>query len=147
MIKNIILTLILVGVLTGNVPCTVTDESPLGDISDCTASKHDDYSLSWGVKISFKESADFRSDNWVNLLSDNVHPRFPYFPLGGECQTQYGKFEAGQSILLNCTQEFEAIPHDYVNTVLLFEDNALPLVFEMKLPLSQVKNHLRSDGQ
>lgn len=55
MINNITIALLLVGVLAGSVPCTVTDESPLASISDCTASKHSDYSMSWGVKISFKE--------------------------------------------------------------------------------------------
>ena len=55
MIKIITISLVLAGVLAGIVPCTITDQSPLGTISDCTASKHDDYSMSWGVKISFKE--------------------------------------------------------------------------------------------
>ena len=79
--------------------------------------------MSWGVKINFKKETEHRSDNWINLLSDNVHPRLPYFPLGGECKSEYGTFESGQSVLLNCTQDFEDIPKDYVNSVILLEDS------------------------
>ena len=101
--------------------------------------------MSWGVKINFKKEAEHRSDNWINLLSDNVHPRLPYFPLGGECKSEYGTFESGQSVLLNCTQDFEDIPKDYVNSVILLEDSEFPVVFEMKIPLGREKENLRSD--
>lgn len=73
-----------------------------------------------------------------------MHPRLPYFPLGGNCKSDYGKFDSGQSVLLNCTQDFEDIPIDYVNTVILLEDSQFPLIFEMKIPLGKEKESLRS---
>ena len=123
MIKILIISFAILGCLSDSVPCTETQESIFASISDCSAEKYDQYTLSWGVKIDFKKEVEHRSDNWINLLSDNVHPRLPYFPLGGECKSEYGTFESGQSVLLNCTQDFEDIPKDYVNSVILLEDS------------------------
>ena len=142
MIRIIVAVLLIVGIATDIVPCTEIDESIYATISDCTARKLDPYTLEWGIKINFKDEVEHRSDNWLNLLSDNVHPRFPYLPLGGQCKSEYGQFEKGQNVLLNCTQEFEDIPRDYVNTVVLFEDSRFPLGLEMKIPLSQYRKQL-----
>ena len=129
MLKIILICLVLILASSDIVPCTETQESPLASISDCSAHKQDQNTLEWGVRIHFKKDVDHQSDNWMNLLSDNVHPRLPYFPLGGICKSDYGHFENGQSVLLNCTQDFEDIPGDYVNTVILLEDSNFPLVF------------------
>ena len=145
MIKIIFISLALTTILGDIVPCTETEMSTLATISDCSASREDQYTLEWGVKITFKKQAEHRSDNWINLLSDNIHPRLPYFPLGGNCKSEYGTFDNGQSVFLNCTQDFEYIPNDYVNTVILLEDSQFPLAFEMKIPLGKEKGHLRSD--
>ena len=142
----IIVGLILIVALTDNVPCTISDESTFATVSDCSAHRDDQYNLEWGVKISFKKEAEHRSDNWLNLLSDNVHPRLPYFPLGGICKSDYGTFQSGDSVLLNCTQDFAEIPMDYVNTVILLEDSQFPLTFEMKIPLGGEKGHLKIDA-
>ena len=45
MIKIAILGLIMVGVMSGEVPCTITEESPAATISDCSASRVDEQVL------------------------------------------------------------------------------------------------------
>ena len=39
--------------MADKVPCTVTEESPLATISDCSAKKQDGRVLEWGVRIEF----------------------------------------------------------------------------------------------
>jgi hypothetical protein len=67
------------------------------------------------------------------------HPRFPYFPAGSQCETKYGKFYSGQSVLMNCTQGFDDIPVGYVNQMIFLEDSSMPLGVAMKIPLGMIK--------
>jgi hypothetical protein len=85
MITILVTALLLTASLADIVPCSVPDPSSLATVSDCSAKKLDSYALQWGARITFTGSADHREDNWRNLLADNVHPRLPYFPLGGYC--------------------------------------------------------------
>ena len=55
MIKIIVISLALTTILGDIVPCTETEMSTLATISDCSASREDQYTLEWGVKITFKK--------------------------------------------------------------------------------------------
>lgn len=102
--RTIPLLLLLSIALGDSIPCIEQDLSSLAEASDCSVSRLDSTSISWGVNITFTGDVNHREDNWLNLLADIEHPRFPYWPVGGKCDTAYGKYTSGQSILINCTQ-------------------------------------------
>ena len=104
--------------------------------ADCSVERIDTYGLSWGLRIIFTDEAEHRSDNWFNLLADIEHPRLPYFPASSQCESKYGKYYGGESVVINCTQGFEALPVGYVNQMIFLEDTVSPLSVGTKIPLS-----------
>ena len=56
--KSIIIAgLILISCLSDDVPCTISEASTLATVSDCSAHRDDQYTLEWGVRITFKNEA------------------------------------------------------------------------------------------
>lgn len=71
-------------------------------------------------------------------------PRLPIGPSKSQCSTKAAKYTAGQSVLVNCTQSFSAVPVGYANVVTAFDGSDYPLGFSMKVPLSFVPENLQT---
>jgi hypothetical protein len=134
--KFLIASLLVVTIFAASVPCTQYQSSNFGTASDCSINRVDSLSISWGAKINFKTNYSWKDNSVANVLADTGSPRLPIGPSKSQCSTKAGSYTAGQSVLVNCTQSFSAIPVGYSNVVTAFDGSDYPLGFSMKVPLS-----------
>ena len=138
MLKTIVICLTFVAfTFAASVTCSTYQNSKLGNASDCSINRIDAKQLSWGVKISFSSSYNWKNSSVSNVLADMSSPRLPINPLKSSCTTKAGSYNKGDSVLFNCTQAFDAIPVGYANVLTAFDGDDYPLGFSMKVPLSQ----------
>ena len=136
MLKAILVGLVLVfGAMSASTPCISQGTSKMGSASDCSLSRNK-LVLTWGAKITFKVNYTWRDDSFDNILADNTSPRLPIAPEKSDCSTKAGAYKAGDSVMINCTQSFEAIPTGYTNNIDAFKGVDYPLDFGMKIPTS-----------
>jgi hypothetical protein len=62
----------------------------------------------------------------------------PIYWRTSKCQTKAGRYSNGQSVLLNCTQTFDAIPVGYFNVIGIFANGENPYGIYTKTPLSSL---------
>ena len=134
--KLIIGLALIVATLNVSIPCVQYQSSRNGNASDCSITRVDDNTLSWGANISFSLDYTWTASSFSNVLADMGSPRLPIFPDQSSCQTKEGKYSKGQSVIINCTQSFDAIPAGYSNVITAFDEDDYPLGFSTKVPLS-----------
>lgn len=138
MLKTLTLCLALIALaLSASVPCSIYQTSKFGSASDCSINRIDAKQLSWGVRITFASTFNWKNSSVSNVLADMSSPRLPVNPLKSSCNTKAGSYNKGDSVLFNCTQAFDAIPTGYANVLTAFDGEDYPLGFSMKVPLSQ----------
>ena len=62
----------------------------------------------------------------------------PIYWRTSKCETKAGRYSKGQSVLLNCTQKFDAIPVGYFNVIGLLSNGEYPYGIYTKIPLSSL---------
>jgi hypothetical protein len=138
MLKRFSICLILaVAALSASVPCTQYQASKLGNASDCSISRLDSVTISWGARINFNANFNWKSNSFSSVLADMGSPKLPIAPTKSNCDTKAGTYAKGQSVLVNCTQSFSSIPVGYSNVISAFDGDDYPLGFSTKIPLSQ----------
>ena len=82
------------------------------------------------------------------LITPGLHPRsrtclliweahvYPFSPTKAHAKPKREKYSKGQSVIINCTQSFDAIPAGYSNVITAFDEDDYPLGFSTKVPLS-----------
>lgn len=144
MFNKILICLIFVAVaFSVSVPCTPYQSSKFGTASDCSITRVDSLTISWGAKINFNASFTWSDKSYSNVLADMSSPRLPISPSKSQCATKAGTYTAGQSVLVNCTQGFTSIPTGYANVITTFDGTDFPLGFSMKVPLSEPSPNLQ----
>ena len=139
MLKVITLVLAFIALtlsLSASVPCSIFQTSKFGNASDCSINRIDAKQLSWGVKVTFSSTYNWKNSSVANVLADMSSPRLPISPSKSSCTTKAGSYGKGDSVLFNCTQAFDQIPVGYANVVTAFDGEDYPLGFSMKVPLS-----------
>ena len=139
MLKVITLVLAFIALtlsLSASVPCSIFQTSKFGNASDCSINRIDAKQLSWGVKVTFSSTYNWKNSSVANVLADMSSPRLPISPSKSSCTTKAGSYGKGDSVLFNCTQAFDQIPVGYSNVVTAFDGEDYPLGFSMKVPLS-----------
>lgn len=134
--KAILCLLLVAGALAASVPCAQYQASKFGNATDCTISRVDAQTLSWGAVINFKASFNWTSKSYSNVLADMSSPRVPIGPSKSNCVSKEGTYSSGQNVVINCTQGFSSIPTGYSNTVTAFDNTDFTLGFSLKIPLS-----------
>ena len=142
--KFLIASLLIVAIFGVSVPCTQYQASNFGTASDCSISRVDSLSISWGARINFKTAFAWKTTSVANVLADMSSPRLPIGPTKSQCDTKAGSYTAGQSVLVNCTQSFSSIPVGYANVITAFDGSDYPLGFSMKVPLSLEPENLQT---
>jgi len=104
--KFFIASLLVTLVFAASVPCTQYQASTLGNATDCSITRVDKLTITWGAKINFKATFAWKQDSYSNVLADTGSPRLPIRPTKSSCDTKAGTYNAGQSVLINCTQAF-----------------------------------------
>lgn len=146
MLKSVILGLVLVGaVLSASIPCTQYQASSFGTASDCSITRIDAKSLSWGARVTFKAAFNWKDNSFSNVLADMGSPRLPISPSQSSCKTTPGSYKSGDSVVMNCTQAFDSIPVGYSNVISAFDGSDYPLGFSTKVPLSATESLIRED--
>jgi hypothetical protein len=137
MLSKISLCLLLAAIaFSASVPCTQYQASKNGNASDCSISRVDANTISWGARISFNVNFSWSAKSVANVLADMGSPRLPISPSKSSCDTKAGAYSKGQSVIVNCTQSFSTIPVGYANVITAFDGDDYPLGFSMKVPLS-----------
>jgi len=138
MLKSITLTFLLVALaIAVTVPCTQYQASKFGTASDCSINRVNTLTISWGAKITFSLDGKWGDKSYSNVLADMTSPRLPQKPVKSSCVSPAGNYNKGASVMINCTQSFDAIPTGYVNAVNAFDDSDYPLGFSLKVPLNK----------
>lgn len=106
--------------LTVNVPCVIYLESTNGNATDCTISRVDSLTLSWGVLINFHSNFNWTEKSYINALIDMGNPQSAVPASKSSCNTKADSYTKGQSVLINCTQSFSIIPVGFSNVVKAF---------------------------
>lgn len=146
MLSKISLCLLLAVIaFSASVPCTQYQASKNGNATDCSISRVDANTISWGARINFNVNFSWSAKSVANVLADMGSPRLPISPSKSNCDTKAGTYTKGQSVIVNCTQSFSTIPVGYANVITAFDGDDYPLGFSMKVPLSMpnVLNLLR----
>lgn len=139
MLKVITLVLAFIALtlsLSASVPCSIFQTSKFGNASDCSINRIDAKQLSWGVRVTFSSTYNWKNSSVANVLADMSSPRLPISPSKSSCTTKAGSYGKGDSVLFNCTQAFDQIPVGYANVLTAFDGEDYPLGFSMKVPLS-----------
>lgn len=63
-----------------SVPCVTFQTSKNGAASDCSISRLDDNTLTWGVSITFNLDFSWNASSTYNVLADTGSPRLPVNP-------------------------------------------------------------------
>ena len=119
-----------------SIPCTSLQTSKNGNASDCSITRVDAVTLSWGVKINFNLPFKWTDKSVANVLADTGSPKLPINPSKSSCTTKAGSYNKGESVLVNCTQSFPSIPVGYSNVITAFDGDDYPLSIATKIPLS-----------
>lgn len=122
--------------LSASVPCTQYQASKNGNATDCSISRVDSQTISWGARINFNVNFNWTSKSYANVLADMGSPKLPISPSKSSCDSKAGSYSKGQSVLINCTQSFSSIPVGYSNVITAFDGDDYPLGFSTKVPLS-----------
>jgi hypothetical protein len=136
MVGKLTFCLLLAVALSVSVPCTQYQASKNGNASDCSITRVDSVTISWGARINFNVNFSWTSKSYSNVLADMGSPKLPISPSKSSCESKAGSYTKGQSVLLNCTQSFSSIPVGYSNVVSAFDGDDYPLGFSTKVPLS-----------
>lgn len=136
--KILFVPILVVLISAASVPCTQYQASTAGNASDCSITRLDKLSISWGAKINFKTTFNWNKNSYSNVLADTGSPRLPVKPSKSNCTSKEGSYTAGQSVIVNCTQGFDQIPVGYQNLVAAFDNTPTELGFSMKIPLSLI---------
>lgn len=137
MLKLFLSFLLLSVALSASIACTQYQSSKNGNASDCSITRVDSTTISWGAKINFNINYAWTSKSVENVLADMGSPKLPISPSKSSCETKAGSYTKGQSVLVNCTQSFSSIPVGYSNVITAFDGDDYPLGFSTKIPLSQ----------
>jgi hypothetical protein len=141
MLKHISIGLLfLATAFSASVPCTQYQSSTFGNATDCSINRIDAKSLSWGAQINFKVDFKWNDTSYSNVLADMSSPKLPIPPSSSKCTTKPGSYAKGSSVVVNCTQGFDAIPVGYANVITAFDGTDYPLGFSLKVPLSMEPN-------
>jgi hypothetical protein len=127
---------LIVAAFSVSIPCTSVQASKNGNASDCSITRVDSLTISWGAKINFNLAYKWTEKSVSNVLADLGSPRLPINPSKSSCSTKAGSYNKGDSVLVNCTQSFSSIPVGYSNVVTAFDGDDYPLAFATKIPLS-----------
>lgn len=119
-----------------SIACTSVQTSKNGNASDCSITRVDSLTISWGAKINFNLPYKWTDKSVSNVLADLGSPRLPIGPSKSSCTTKAGSYNKGDSVLVNCTQSFPSIPVGYSNVITAFDGDDYPLAFATKIPLS-----------
>lgn len=137
MFNKIMISLALIAItLSASVPCTQYQASKNGNATDCSISRVDATTISWGARINFNVNFSWTAKSYSNVLADMSSPKLPISPSKSNCDTKAGTYTKGQSVLVNCTQSFSSIPVGYANVITAFDGDDFPLGFSTKVPLS-----------
>ena len=137
MLRKISLCLLFTAMaFSASIPCTQYQPSKNGNATDCSISRLDANTISWGARINFNVNFNWKTNSFGNVLADTGSPRLPIAPSKSNCDTKAGSYTKGQSVLLNCTQSFSSIPVGYSNVITAFDGDDYPLGFSTKVPLS-----------
>ena len=104
--RVLIFSLLVIAVFTISVPCTAYQSSSFGTASDCSITRVDTKTITWGAQINFKAAFNWKDNSYSNVLADTGSPRLPIAPSKSSCKTTPNSYKAGQSVLVNCTQGF-----------------------------------------
>jgi hypothetical protein len=141
MLNKIFICLVLVALaLSASVPCTQYQSSKNGNATDCSISRVDSATISWGARINFNVNFNWTAKSYSNVLADMGSPKLPISPSKSSCESKAGTYTKGQSVMVNCTQSFSSIPIGYSNVASAFDGDDYPLGFSTKIPLSQPNN-------
>jgi len=122
MLKSFLICLVLVALTyTASVPCSIYQTSKFGNATDCSINRIDAKQLSWGVRISFSQTYNWKNASISNVIADMSSPRLPIPPSKSSCTTKAGSYNKGDSVLFNCTQAFDSIPTGYANVLTAFD--------------------------
>lgn len=135
--------LLAVVAFSASVPCTQYQASKNGNASDCSITRVDALTISWGARINFNVNFSWSSKSYANVLADMGSPRLPISPSKSSCESKAGSYTKGQSVLINCTQSFPSIPVGYSNVITAFDGDDYPLGFSTKVPLSSPTPNLQ----
>lgn len=136
MIHKLSFCLLIAVALSVSIPCTQYQASKNGNATDCSITRVDSVTISWGARINFNVNFNWKSTSFSNVLADMGSPKLPIAPSKSNCDTKAGTYTKGQSVLVNCTQSFSSIPVGYSNVITAFDGDDYPLGFSTKVPLS-----------
>lgn len=128
---------------SASIPCTQYQASKNGNASDCSITRVDSLTISWGARINFNVNFNWSSKTYGNVLADMGSPKLPISPSKSSCESKAGQYTKGQSVLINCTQSFSSIPVGYSNVITAFDGDDYPLGFSTKIPLSSNELNLQ----
>lgn len=77
MFKSALFCLLVAICFSVSVPCVQIQSSKNGNATDCSISRVDDRTISWGSKINFNVAYEWKTDSIYNLLADPGSPRLP----------------------------------------------------------------------
>lgn len=143
MLNQVVVALLVALAFSVSVPCTQYQSSSFGTASNCSISRLDAKSISWGAQINFNQTYKWADNSYSNVLADMSSPRLPIAPSSSKCESKAGSYTKGQSVLINCTQAFDQIPTGYANVVTAFDHSDYPLGFSLKVPLSMEEGNLQ----
>lgn len=141
MLKLFLTFLLLSVAFSASIACTQYQASKNGNASDCSITRVDAKTISWGARINFNVNFSWSSKSFSSVLADMGSPRLPIAPLKSSCDTKSGSYTKGQSVIVNCTQSFDSIPVGYSNVITAFDGDDYPLGFSTKIPLSMPNLH------
>lgn len=136
MLKIVFIAALILAASSVSIACTQNQATKNGNATDCSIVRVDATKIQWGARINFNVDFNWKNTSFSNVLADVTSPRLPYPPTASQCTTTPKAYKKGESVLVNCTQTFSAVPSGYVNAVSAFEGDDYPLGFYFKVPLS-----------
>ena len=92
MLKLFLTFLLLSVAFSASIACTQYQSSKNGNATDCSITRVDAKTLSWGARINFNVNFSWTSKSFSNVLADMGSPKLPISPSKSSCDTKAGSW-------------------------------------------------------